>query len=109
MLSKENRIVDGSDFMRILRKGKKVRTAHFLISSTPSFDAHLRVGFLVNKKVGKAHTRNLVRRRLQALAYEVLVSDASIAKDIVIRASEGAGDLTWEDIREELVTALRKV
>jgi ribonuclease P protein component len=109
MLAREHRIVEGAEFIRVLRKGRKAGSAHFLVSSVGNTAGVTRVGFLVNKKVGNAVTRNLVRRRLQALAQEVLVDGGAGAKDVVVKAQVGAGDLSWDEVRGELLKVLRKV
>lgn len=66
-----------------------------------------RFGFIVAKNVGGAVSRNLVRRRLKAVAYEV-VTALEPGTDVVIRALPGAVDVPWSTLRSEVVDALDK-
>jgi len=62
-----------------------------------------RAGFIVSKAVGKAVTRNRVKRRLRHLAAVALpASPAGV--DVVIRALPSA---VTGDLREDFDTALR--
>lgn len=69
--------------------------------------SHTRFGFVVAKSVGGAVTRNLVKRRLRAIARECLQAHPS-AKDfsIVVRALEGASEASFEQLKSELLGAV---
>ena len=66
------------------------------------------------KSVGGAVIRNLVKRRLRAIARDFLSTEPS-AKDlsIVVRALEGASKASFEELKSELLgsvnTALKKM
>lgn len=68
---------------------------------------------MVAKSVGGAVTRNLVKRRLRAIAREFLQSEPS-SKDlsIVVRALEAASLASFDELKRELLgsvsTALKK-
>lgn len=65
-----------------------------------------RVGFTVSKKVGKAHERNLVKRRLRhLLRYQ---KERFAAHDIVVIARTGAAALPFEDLARQLNSALAR-
>jgi ribonuclease P protein component len=53
-----------------------------------------RFGFIVAKTVGNAVTRNLVRRRLKAIAHETLHGSPT-GYDVVIRALPAAAQASW--------------
>lgn len=63
-----------------------------------------RVGFTVPKKVGKAHERNLVKRRLRHLMRHQ--KERFAAHDVVVIAREGAAQLSFEALSAELDKAL---
>jgi ribonuclease P protein component len=65
----------------------------------------VRFGFIVAKNVGGAVTRNLVRRRMKAVAYS-LVSELEPGTDVVIRALPGAVSAPWSTLRGEITDAL---
>ncbi len=60
-----------------------------------------RFGFIVPKTVGSAVSRNRVRRRLKALAYQRLDSFAP-GSEVVVRALPGAAQLEWDTLRAEI-------
>ena len=60
-----------------------------------------RFGFIVAKTVGNAVTRNLVRRRLKAIAHGLLV-DAPVGYDVVVRALPAAAQAGWPTLLEDV-------
>jgi ribonuclease P protein component len=62
--------------------------------------------------------RNLVKRRLRAIAREVLVSvdqgeaTSSVSNnsnfDVVVRALPGSAELEWNKLREEMLASINK-
>lgn len=72
MLAKANRITRGSDYRATVRRGARFSGASTLTYIRPNPDSGVvRFGFIVSKTVGNAVTRNLVRRRLKAAAYDL--------------------------------------
>ena len=57
-------------------------------------DGPTRFGFIVAKTVGNAVTRNTVRRRLKAIAHDLL-TEAPTGYDVVVRALPAAAQATW--------------
>jgi ribonuclease P protein component len=53
-----------------------------------------RFGFIVSKAVGNAVTRNTVRRRLKAIAHDLLSANPA-GYDVVIRALPAAAQAPW--------------
>lgn len=66
-----------------------------------------RFGFVVAKTVGKAVTRNLMRRRLRSIGHE-LVSNGFAGTDVVVRALPGSEKLPWSSLHEEITTGIQK-
>lgn len=69
----------------------------------------IRVGITASKKVGKAVTRNRARRRLRALAREVLPSAASEHSDYVLIARAATADRPYAALKDDLLAALRRI
>lgn len=69
----------------------------------------VRVGFTVTKKVGNSVIRNRVRRRLRAVADEVLPETAASGLDLVIIGRMGTIKRPYPALVKDLQTALRKL
>jgi ribonuclease P protein component len=68
-----------------------------------------RVGFTASRKVGNAVTRNRAKRRLRALAREVLAGAARPGADYVLIARAGTVERPYAALVRDLETALRRV
>jgi ribonuclease P protein component len=99
MLARENRLISADDFRSTMRTGRKVPSNHLVtyLKKDPA-PGPVRFGFVVAKSVGGAVSRNLVKRRLRAVARELLAEIPSTENiSIVVRALEGAADATFEN------------
>jgi ribonuclease P protein component len=65
-----------------------------------------RFGFIVSKSVGNAVTRNLVKRRLRAIAHEHF---PHIPADIVVRAMPNAGLVSAEQLAADMRLCLERI
>lgn len=98
---------DGEVFRAALRRGGKGvqpdLVVHMGASDEPTDSTS--VGFIVSKKVGKAHDRNRVKRRLRHLMRDRIdgVGHGSL---IVVRALPGAASRSSTDLGEQLDRAL---
>ena len=72
-------------------------------------DPAMRVGFTVTKKIGNAVTRNRMKRRLRALARELLPAHGIHGADHVLIGRTAAIERPYESLKAELAKALRKV
>jgi len=68
-----------------------------------------RIGFTVSKKVGGAVVRNRMKRRLRALARELLPEQGLAGADHVLIGRPSGIERPFSDLRDELTRALRKV
>lgn len=107
MLAKQNRIVSAADFRLAMRKGRRISTAHVVLYAVRA-EGDARFGFIINKAVGKANVRNLVKRRLRDLSAEKLAVTPE-GYSVVMRVLPGAGDLTWDELKGEVAPALAKL
>ncbi|MBV9334240.1 MAG: ribonuclease P protein component [Candidatus Eremiobacteraeota bacterium] len=96
-----------ADFARLRRHGRRSSTKHLVIyrsDSLPS-DSRALVGITVSKSIGKAVTRNKLRRRLTAILDETLAH--GIAMRLLVIARPDAALAAFGDLRAELTSALR--
>jgi ribonuclease P protein component len=69
----------------------------------------VRVGFTASRKVGGAVERNRARRRLRAAVREVVPALAAPGYDIVVIARAQTLSRGFDDLRQDLVTGLRRL
>lgn len=88
------------------RHGRRSTTKHLVIFRSDSLpgDASALVGITVSKSIGKAVTRNKLRRRLAAILHEVLAQDAALRLLVIARPE--AARSAFADLRAELTSAL---
>ena len=85
---------------------------HLLVPSLdraqPAVPDRPRVGFVVSKAVGRAVTRNLVKRRLRHLARERTGALPPHGM-LVVRALPAAADASYDELARELDRCLARV
>ena len=72
-------------------------------------DPAMRVGFTVTKKIGNAVIRNRMKRRLRALAREMLPEHGIAGADHVLIGRAGGVERHYASLAAELRQALKKV
>ena len=99
------------DFLRTAQ-GRRQGTGSFLVQARAREDGAsvVRIGFTASKKIGNAVARNRAKRRLRALAREILPSHARAGWDYVIVAKpEATISRVFADMRADLISALVSV
>ncbi|WP_104083386.1 ribonuclease P protein component [Cryobacterium sp. Y11] len=117
MLAHVNRITSGSDYQGVVRRGVRIVGAHTVLYVRTSTDRPspsqtdvgepVRFGFIVAKNVGNAVRRNLVRRRLKAVTFELLPAVLP-GTDVVIRALPSAHGAAWQTLHDEVQRSLAR-
>ncbi|WP_374327971.1 ribonuclease P protein component [Paracoccus pantotrophus] len=102
-----------TDFLRAA-SARRQGTAGFLLQARrrPEDEAGqaIRVGFTCSKKLGNAVTRNRAKRRLRALAREVMPGAARPGWDYVLVGRPGATvERGFAELRADLAAALSRV
>ena len=108
------RLKTRADFLRVAAIGRRAVRAGFILQAAPRPSENdggeaVRVGFTASRKVGNAVIRNRAKRRLRAVAAEVLTRSGKPGTDYVIVARSTTGDRAYADLVADLETALRQV
>ncbi|MBA3909341.1 MAG: ribonuclease P protein component [Rhodobacter sp.] len=100
-----------ADFLKAA-SARRQGTDGFLLQARNRADGTdiLRIGFTASKKIGNAVLRNRAKRRLRALAREILPEMGHPGWDYVLVARpESTVNRPYADLRADLVKALRSV
>ena len=113
-----------ADFLRVAGSGAKWATAGLVLQACPrprrasgegegeasvKTAPSLRIGFTASKKVGGAVVRNRARRRLRALAREILLTEAAPGYDYVVIARAETATRAYDQLRDDLRFALKRL
>ncbi len=108
MLSRQFRLTERRDFATVYNRRRMAHTEHLTIYWMQDKRGHRRrFGFVTSKKVGKAHDRNLVRRRLRHIC--ALRIESFIPGDYIFVARPGSPELSQEHLETELLSAREKL
>lgn len=90
------------EFSRVRQDGR-AKTGRFVILSTLADPGlpFLKVGFITTRKVGKAHDRNLLRRRLRAIVQRHGGALADSRRFLVTIPRRGAVEASFEELERD--------
>ena len=109
-LPRKSSITQRADFARIKKTGQ-AKAGRFVILSTladPSLGG-LRTGFITTKRCGKAHDRNLLRRRFRALVQAHAPGFAEPCRYLVTIARPGAAAATFDELQADWLRQARRL
>lgn len=102
------------DFLRLARGRRKWATPGLVVQAARSpagegADDLVRFGLTASRKVGNAVRRNRARRRLRALAVEILPRLVAPGHDLVLIARQSTPDRAFDALKGDLKTALARL
>ena len=107
MLKQVNRLKKRYQFNYVYKAGSHLASKNVVIYFTPSKTRDIKVGFAVTKKIGKAHIRNLIRRRLREIMQKQIPALKQNYNLIVVAKDQIAG-ATFAELESEIVSLLVK-
>ena len=101
-LSRKHSMNQRSQFHGVRANGRS-KTGRFLILSTLEDDAlpHLMLGLITTRKVGKAHERNLLRRRFRAIVQRHGDHLENPRRYLVTIPRRGAADASFAELEKD--------
>lgn len=102
---KDFRLRKSAEFQKVYEGGAKRASRSFVLFAMPNGLDHSRFGLTTPRKLGKAHDRNRVKRRVREI---LRTSGNSIPNgfDFVLNPRRSANERELEDLRTELVHLL---
>ncbi len=96
-------------FLSVAQQKKYCAAHHLIVQAAPTEGVLLRVGFTASKRVGGAVSRNRAKRRLRALAEEMLSLGKNLSLDVVIIAKPSCVTAPFDELRRDLRFALKRL
>ncbi len=106
---KLGRLKKRAEFLYV-REGKSLARPGLVIQfrKNPQNSESIRVGFTATRKIGNAVQRNRAKRRLRALAQELVPLYGRTGVDYVFIARAKTSTLPWENLRKDAIALLQK-
>lgn len=113
-LKKLDRLKKRSDFLLVnanaANPGGKWVSKSMIVLAVPNGLDVKRVGFTATKKTDKsAVVRNRMKRRLRAVAADVLANNAKTGMDYVLLARQDTATRPYEELTRDLLWCIRKM
>lgn len=110
-LPRSVRLAKRREFLRVYETGRKLFSRYSVLFFAANALPYSRIGITTTKKIGKAHTRNklkrwtreVYRRERQPLSFD------ERALDVVVNVKPNAATAEFEDYRADLSRALARV
>lgn len=103
MLPQQNRLRRSNDFLRVYRQGRSKANSVLVLYRLPNGMKESRYGFSISKKIGKAHVRNLYKRRLGEMVRQH-VNTLRPGYDIIIVARKPIIGCGYAELEQQLLS-----
>ena len=104
-----NRLRKRAEFLAVADQRRKWVAEGLILQVGASAGKSARYGLTASGKIGNAVKRNRARRRLRALAFDVLPKHAASGHDYVLIARASTITRAFADLRNDLTMALKKL
>ncbi len=104
MLPKKYRLTKNGSFAYLYAKGNRVPAKYVKLNYVRSRTG-VKIGFSVSNKIGDAVTRNKVKRRMRAIAYEV-IRDLMPCQAVFV-TGVGVDKLSYDELKSTMMKLIR--
>ncbi|NLV68300.1 MAG: ribonuclease P protein component [Spirochaetes bacterium] len=114
-MKKEYSLKGRRAYNEVFTRGKKFRGRTVIVfhlkskfeeKSNNSAIKNIRIGISLSRKLGKAHDRNRIKRRIRAICYELL-DNMNTGISIIIKPGPGSREMSFEEFRGDLVKVFK--
>ena len=102
---KDFRLRKSAEFENVYTKGTKKVSRSFVVFLMPNGLDHSRIGLTTPRKLGKAHDRNRIKRRVREI-YRTSRTSIPTGFDVVVIPRGAALEREFQQLRFELVALL---
>lgn len=106
-LKKRKYFVEAAKGCKAVANGIVIQAALSLSSSEVADSCG--VGFTATKKLGKAHIRNFVKRRLRAIAYDILAQNGISGVNYIFIGRHNTAELDFAYLQRKATAALQDI
>lgn len=107
MLQKSFRLTSNKEYNQVYNHGKRFTGRFILVFIRKNALNNNRFGIVTSKKIGKAVTRNLVKRRIRAIIAGNMDRFHG-HNDVVLVARYNTGEAPYHLLEKDVLTVLRK-
>ena len=102
----DHRLKKKVQFNYIFRKGERKSSKHFSLFTIKSKYFNYKIGYSISKKVGKAHDRNLLKRRLKEIIRLNNLPQSGF--NYIVQAKIGASELSFIEIEKQIIRLFKQ-
>ncbi|SDN62299.1 ribonuclease P protein component [Fictibacillus solisalsi] len=107
-MEKQKRLKKNEEFQEVFKRGKSSANRQFVIYALEKNDQpHLRLGLSVSKRVGKAVTRNRIKRVVKEIFMKHEEEIAS-NRDYIVIARNPTADMDYFEMEKSLLHVLQR-
>ncbi len=100
-------VKEQNEFNSLIKNGNCIKNKYFVIYSKKNSFEYDRFGISVGKKIGKAVIRNKYKRKIRSII-DIYRKDYLNRQDYIIILRSRALNLTYEELKEQLLSLLKK-
>ena len=105
-MNKKFIIRKNEEIQEIVKTSKKIVSKYFIVYYRKNDYSYIRFCICVSKKIGKAHTRNLFKRRIKDI---LIKNKLNYSNDYVIILRNAVTDILYDKMKYELLDVLKGV